>query len=73
MEEVAELGARVHTCSRNEVELNECLEAWKKKGYRVTGSVCDVACRAQRESLINQVSSLFNAKLNILVCIPTIS
>ncbi|XP_050237747.1 tropinone reductase homolog At2g29290-like isoform X2 [Mercurialis annua] len=34
---------------------------------RGRGSVCDVSCRANRESLINEVSSLFNGKLNILI------
>ena len=42
MEELAQLGATVHTCARNEAELNESLNEWNTKGYRVTGSVCDV-------------------------------
>ncbi|XP_058762647.1 tropinone reductase homolog At5g06060-like [Vicia villosa] len=67
VEELAELGATVHTCARNEVELNECLHQWATKGYTVTGSVCDVSFRAQREDLIARVSSQFNGKLSILV------
>ena len=67
MDELAELGAAVYTCSRNESELNECIEGWKKKGYNVTGSVCDLTSRPQREALINKVSSVFNGKLHILV------
>jgi hypothetical protein len=67
VEELASLGATVHTCSRNEAQLNECLNQWKTKGFQVTGSVCDVASRAQREKLISTVSSIFNGKLNILV------
>ena len=67
MEELAQLGATVHTCSRNEAQLNESLHQWTSKGYRVTGSVCDMASRAQREELITRVSSEFNGKLNILV------
>ena len=67
MEELAQLGATVHTCARNEAELSESLNKWTTKGYRVTGSVCDVASRLEREELIARVSSQFNGKLNILV------
>ncbi|KAF8402972.1 hypothetical protein HHK36_011065 [Tetracentron sinense] len=67
VEELAGFGATVHTCSRNEAELNERLRDWEKKGFLVTGSVCDVSSREQREKLMETVSSLFNGKLNILV------
>ncbi|KAM5569756.1 hypothetical protein ABKV19_016990 [Rosa sericea] len=68
VEELAGLGASVHTCSRNEAQLNECLNQWKKKGFhQVTGSVCDVVSKIQREELIQKVSSLFHGKLNILI------
>ncbi|KAK9998708.1 hypothetical protein SO802_018311 [Lithocarpus litseifolius] len=67
VEELAKLGARVHTCSRNEAELIGCLKAWEGKGFVVTGSVCDVSSKAQREKLMESVSSVFNGMLNILV------
>ncbi|KAB1225859.1 hypothetical protein CJ030_MR1G027870 [Morella rubra] len=67
VEELAGLGARVHTCSRNEAELNVCLGEWEKKGFQVTGSACDVSLPAEREKLTSTASSLFNGKLNILV------
>ncbi|XP_039070409.1 tropinone reductase homolog At5g06060-like [Hibiscus syriacus] len=67
VEELAGLGAKVHTCSRTESELDDCLLEWKAKGLHVTGSVCDVSDRAQRESLLNTVSSEFNGKLNIVI------
>lgn len=67
VEELAGLGARVHTCSRNEAELNQCLNDWKGKGFVVTGSVCDASSGEQREKLIQEVGSLFSGKLNILV------
>ncbi|XP_022729961.1 tropinone reductase homolog At2g29290-like isoform X2 [Durio zibethinus] len=67
VEELAELGARIHTCSRTETELNKCLLDWEAKGFQVTGSVCDVSSKAQREKLINTVSSEFDGKLNILI------
>ncbi|KAL9412819.1 hypothetical protein AB3S75_041471 [Citrus x aurantiifolia] len=67
VEELSMLGATVHTCSRTETELNECIHHLQMKGLKVTGSVCDVSSRPQRQTLINTVSSLFNGKLNIFV------
>ncbi|KAB1225863.1 hypothetical protein CJ030_MR1G027866 [Morella rubra] len=67
VEELAGLGARVHTCSRNEAELNVCLGEWEKKGFQVTGSACDVSLPAERDKLTSTASSLFNGKLNILI------
>lgn len=71
VEELAELGAMVHTCSRNESELNQRLQEWSAKGFTVTGSVCDVASRSQRQLLVAEASSLFGGKLNILVSCST--
>ncbi|KAK6135878.1 hypothetical protein DH2020_030365 [Rehmannia glutinosa] len=48
VEELAEMGATVHTCSRNEEELNQRLQEWKSKGFKVSGSVCDASSREQR-------------------------
>ncbi|KAL6644768.1 hypothetical protein ACP70R_016376 [Stipagrostis hirtigluma subsp. patula] len=67
VEELAALGAAVHTCSRKEAELGERLRAWEAKGLRVTGSVCDVSVREQRELLLRDVAERFRGKLNILV------
>lgn len=67
VEDLAELGASVHTCSRNEAELNKCLQEWAAKGFTVTGSVCDASSRSQREQLLETASSVFNGKLNILI------
>ncbi|RVW49278.1 Tropinone reductase-like [Vitis vinifera] len=67
VEELAGLGATVHTCSRNEAELDKCLREWHAKGFSVTASICDGSDRAQREKLMEKVSSIFNGKLNILV------
>ncbi|XP_031402366.1 LOW QUALITY PROTEIN: tropinone reductase homolog At1g07450-like [Punica granatum] len=67
VEELAGLGASVYTCTFTEAELQECLEKWKVKGLQVTGSVCDVSSRADREKLMKDVSSFFGAKLDILV------
>jgi len=67
VEELAEFGATIYTCSRNEEELNKCLHEWKEKGFSVYGSVCDVTSPSQREELIQKVAFAFNGKLNILV------
>ncbi|XP_071712127.1 tropinone reductase homolog At5g06060-like [Rutidosis leptorrhynchoides] len=67
VEELAKFGARVHTCSRDEVKLNQCLHEWSLKGFIVTGSVCDASSRPQREHLLQNVASIFNGKLNILI------
>lgn len=67
VEELAELGATVYTCSRNETDLNQLLKNSVAKGYQVSGSVCDVSSRGQRTDLMERVSSFFNGKLNILV------
>ncbi|XP_058003072.1 tropinone reductase homolog isoform X2 [Hevea brasiliensis] len=67
VEELAGFEVAVHTCSRNQKELDQCLQEWKNKGFKVTGSVCDVSHRDQREKLMQTVSSIFTGKLNILV------
>ncbi|CAI9302743.1 unnamed protein product [Lactuca saligna] len=67
VEELAELGAAVHTYSRNEAELNHRLQEWSSKGFTVTGSVCDATSRPQRQQLLEKVSTIFNGKLNILI------
>lgn len=67
MEELAEFGAEIYTCSRNQSELNEKLQEWRDKGYKVSGSVCDLSIRQQRQELMESVSSTLDGKLNILV------
>lgn len=67
VEELAALGAAVHTCSRNRVELDRRVGEWQEKGFRVSGSVCDLTSRQQREQLMETVSSVFGGKLNVLV------
>lgn len=67
VEELAGLGATVHTCARNETQLNKCLRGWEDEGFKVTASVCGLSYRADRVKLMDSVSSVFNGKLNILV------
>ncbi|URE44445.1 Tropinone reductase [Musa troglodytarum] len=68
VEELARLGAAVHTCSRNEADLNKCLQKWEAEGFKVTGSICDVSSPAERETLMEKVRSTFDGRLDILVC-----
>ncbi|XP_020081567.1 tropinone reductase homolog At2g29170-like, partial [Ananas comosus] len=67
VEELAVLGATVHTCARNEVDLQNCLSKWEKMNLKVTGSACDVSSRCEREKLMERVQSIFKGKLSILV------
>ncbi|EOA28865.1 hypothetical protein CARUB_v10025109mg [Capsella rubella] len=67
VEELSMLGARVHTCARDETQLQERLREWQAKGFQVSTSICDVSSREQREKLMETVSSLFQGKLNILL------
>ncbi|CAN6857813.1 unnamed protein product [Brassica oleracea] len=67
VEELAGFGAIIHTCARDEAHLNECLSDWKKKGFQVTGSACDASSWTGREKLMQTVSTLFDAKLSILI------
>lgn len=67
VEELASFGARIHVCDISETFLNQSLSEWEKKGFQVSGSICDVTSRPQRETLIQKVSALFDGKLNILV------
>ncbi|EYU19938.1 hypothetical protein ABFS82_06G073900 [Erythranthe guttata] len=67
VEELAEMGATVYTCSRNQEELTQRLQEWSSKGFKVSGSVCDASSREQRVQLMEKVSSSFNGKLNILI------
>lgn len=67
VEELGGLGAVIHTCSRNEAELMDCLKEWNSKGIVVTGSVCDASSSEQRMNLIKDVESRYEGKLDILV------
>ncbi|KAL6654448.1 hypothetical protein ACP70R_007913 [Stipagrostis hirtigluma subsp. patula] len=69
VEELATLGARVHTCSRTAGDLDACRRRWAGKGLGrlVTASVCDVSSQRDRERLVAAVRGLFDGRLHILV------
>lgn len=73
VEELAELGAKVYTCARNEVELSKCLVGWEDEGFGVVGSVCDVSNRVNRCELIDNVSAAFDGSLDILVSLVLVN
>ncbi|KAK7339698.1 hypothetical protein VNO77_20379 [Canavalia gladiata] len=66
-EELAEFGAAVHICARSQEDVNKCLQEWNSRGFRMTGSACDVLSRDQRENLMKDIASIFHGKLNILI------
>jgi Tropinone reductase 1 len=69
VEELAEKGTRVLTCSRNAEELQKCVEEWNKQGLDVTGVPIDVASQEGRESLLREICEWLGEKqeLDILV------
>ncbi|KAL1188005.1 putative tropinone reductase [Cardamine amara subsp. amara] len=67
VEELAGFGARIHVCDISETLLNQSLSEWEKKSFQVSGSICDVSSRPERETLMQTVSKMFDGKLNILV------
>ncbi|XP_074569557.1 tropinone reductase-like [Curcuma longa] len=67
VEELARLGSEVHTCSRSEADLKNCLQKWRDSKLKVTASVCYVSSPSERKKLMETVHSQFDGKLNILV------
>uniref|UniRef100_A0ACD5X2Q4 Uncharacterized protein n=1 Tax=Avena sativa TaxID=4498 RepID=A0ACD5X2Q4_AVESA len=67
VEELARHGARVHTCSRNAEELEECRRRWEEQDLHVTVSVCDVSVRGEREKLVDTAKRALGGKLDVLV------
>jgi len=67
VEELAGLGSKVYTCSRNEEELQAAVEAWKAAGLDVQGSVADMSIPEHRQQLVQAVAKAFDGRLDILV------
>ncbi|CBJ29612.1 tropinone reductase, putative / tropine dehydrogenase, putative [Ectocarpus siliculosus] len=67
VEELACLGAKVITCSRNPADVAACLEEWKSKGLLVEGTAADVTTAEGRESLVKLAEEHFGGLLDILV------
>ena len=45
------------------------LSQWEKKGFGISGSVCDVLSEAERQEILHKVSSLFDGKRDIVVSV----
>jgi hypothetical protein len=60
-----------HKSFTNESVLIACLlQQWQVKGFKVTGSVCNVTSKSERKKPMSTVPSLFDGELNILVSHP---
>lgn len=62
VEEFTEVGATVHMCGLDEIEINDCVCEWKAKGFKISGSLCDVPKREEREKLMKHVFSHYKKK-----------
>ena len=69
VEELAQKGTRVLTCSRNVDELEQCVTDWHARGWDVTGIPANVASEEGRESLMNGIREWLGEpqQLDILV------
>jgi Tropinone reductase 1 len=72
VEELALKGSHVLTCSRNAVELEQCVEDWKTQGLDVAGVTADISTKEGREELMNEIYNWLESKkksktLDILV------
>jgi len=66
--QLAALGCRVLTCSRNGDELVDCLREWNElHGLDVQGVVADVSTAEGRDILIKEIETKFDGKLDVLV------
>uniref|UniRef100_A0A0D9XQ20 Uncharacterized protein n=1 Tax=Leersia perrieri TaxID=77586 RepID=A0A0D9XQ20_9ORYZ len=62
VEELARFGVRMHTCSRNDADLYAA-----DGDGEITGSVCDVSARGDREALVAAARKVIDGRLDILV------
>lgn len=71
VEELAKSGADIYTCALEQEELDQCLQDWSGKGYKVSGLACNLTVSEDRENLMKTVGDHFNGKLDILVSYTT--
>jgi len=69
VEELASKGTKVLTCSRNQEDLDGCVESWKAQGWDVKGVPADVASSDGRASLVQDIQEWLGEtqKLDILI------
>ena len=69
VQELAQKGIKVLTCSRNTQDLETCIQDWKSQGLDVTGVQADVSTASGRTSLVQEIQSWLGERqqLDILV------
>jgi gluconate 5-dehydrogenase len=65
-EGLAEAGASLMLCARREEWLNETVEEFRGKGFRVEGKVCDVSRESDVQSVVEETVQTFG-KIDILI------
>jgi gluconate 5-dehydrogenase len=65
-EGLAEAGASLMLCARREERLNETVEEFRKKGFRVEGKVCDVSKEADVRAVVDETVKTFG-KIDVLI------
>ena len=65
-EGLAEAGASLMLCARREQWLTPTLEAFRKRGFRVEGAICDVSQAEQVWAVVDKTVSVFG-KVDILI------
>ena len=65
-EGLAEAGASLMLCARREQWLTPTLESFRSRGYKVEGTICDVADATQVQAVVDKTMSAFG-KIDILI------
>ncbi len=65
-EGLAEAGASLMLCARREQWLTPALDAFRSRGFKVEGMVCDVADAAQVQAVVDKTVAAFG-KIDILI------
>jgi NAD(P)-dependent dehydrogenase (short-subunit alcohol dehydrogenase family) len=65
-EGLAEAGASLMLCARREEWLNETIEEFRAKGFRVEGKVCDVSKETDVQAVVDETVKTFG-KIDILI------
>jgi gluconate 5-dehydrogenase len=65
-EGLAEAGASLMLCARREEWLNDTVEEFRGKGFRVEGKVCDVSRESDVQSVVEETVQTFG-KIDILI------
>ena len=65
-EGLAEAGASLMLCARREEWLNETVEEFRRKGFRVEGKVCDVSKQSDVQAVVDETVKTFG-KIDVLI------